>query len=293
MKNGAVFAAVLSAALYAVSIPIAKIFLADIGPLMMSAFLYLGAGFFMAVSGGVLRALKVNLPTGGLPLSRSDMPYGIGMIVLNIAALAAVMTGLSLTSAATASLLSNFEIAATAVIALMIFHERVPGRLWIAIVLVTVSSIVLSVENTGAVTLSPGAFLILAGCLFWGFENNCTRKLADKSPLTIVVLKGIFSGAGALLLAVIAGETLPPVLPAAGVMLLGFVSYGLSIFFYVYAQRFIGAARTSTYYAVAPFIGAAFSLVMFQEMPTVQFAAALVIMALGVYFASTRRSYKS
>jgi len=59
------------------------------------------------------------------------------------------------------------------------------------------------------------------------------------------------------------------------------------IYFYIYAQRDLGAAKTSTYYAVSPFIGAGLSLIIFSARPSVSFIAALLIMALGTYFAST------
>ena len=45
-------------------------------------------------------------------------------------------------------------------------------------------------------------------------------------------------------------------------MLLGFVAYGLSIFLYIRAQRDLGAAKTSAYYAIAPFIGTFLSFVV-------------------------------
>ena len=70
-------------------------------------------------------------------------------------------------------------------------------------------------------------------------------------------------------------------------LILGFVAYGLSIYFYIYAQRDLGAAKTSTYYAISPFIGAALSLIIFREFPSAIFVIALIIMAIGTYFAST------
>ncbi|MBO5245525.1 MAG: EamA family transporter [Selenomonadales bacterium] len=73
-------------------------------------------------------------------------------------------------------------------------------------------------------------------------------------------------------------------------LLFGFVAYGLSIYFYIYAQRDLGAAKTSTYYAISPFIGTALSLMIFREQPSMIFLIALVIMAIGTYFASTNDS---
>lgn len=68
--------------------------------------------------------------------------------------------------------------------------------------------------------------------------------------------------------------------------LLGFITYGLSILFYIYAQRYLGAARTSTFYAISPFIGAGLSLIIFQEIPTPVFLIALAIMLIGTFLAS-------
>ena len=99
----------------------------------------------------------------------------------------------------------------------------------------------------------------------------------------MVVVKGLGSGAGALAVALLAGDALPALPDAVAALVLGFVAYGLSIFFYVYAQRGLGAARTSAYYAVNPFIGAALSLALFQTLPGPAFLLALVLMALGAW----------
>ena len=69
--------------------------------------------------------------------------------------------------------------------------------------------------------------------------------------------------------------------PYAAAMALGFVTYGLSIFYYTHAQRIIGAARTSAYYAITPFIGAVLSMVILGEKPDYLFFIALVIMIIG------------
>lgn len=92
---------------------------------------------------------------------------------------------------------------------------------------------------------------------------------------------------GSLLLSLIIGERFNGIGYIILALLLGFVAYGLSIYFYIYAQRDLGAAKTSTYYAVSPFIGAALSLVIFRELPSAVFLIALIIMAIGTYFAST------
>lgn len=177
------------------------------------------------------------------------------MVALDIAAPIFLMLGLSRTASANVSLLNNFEIVATSLIALVVFKEAVSRRLWLAIGLITLSSVVLSLEDSGSFQFSGGSLLVLLACVCWGFENNCTRMMSDSDPLEIVVVKGFGSGLGSLVIAFAAGEAFPAPKWIPAIMFLGFVSYGLSIFFYVYAQRTLGAALTSAFYAVAPLSG--------------------------------------
>lgn len=276
-----VFFALLAAALYALNSPVSKLLLNDVAPAMMAALLYLGAGAGMLLLGLVRKAAGAK--TKEARLSKKDLPYVILMIVLDILAPVFLMLGLMRTTAENASLINNFEIVATSLIALVIFREKISPKLWVAILLITLSSIILSLEDASGLCFSVGSAFVMAACVSWGFENNMTRKLSMSDPLEIVVVKGLGSGTGALITALLAGESFPAVGHAVSVLLLGFVAYGLSIYFYVYAQRFLGAARTSAYYAVQPFIGVVLSLVIFRQLPGAHFYIALVIMMAGTY----------
>ncbi len=277
----AIFFALLAAALYALNAPISKLLLTEIPATMMAGLLYLGAGLGMFV------VEKVHKNQKEQPLTKKELPYTIAMVVLDIAAPIFLMIGLTTCSAANASLLNNFEIVATSVIALCIFKEVISKRLWLAIVLVTISSILLSFEDMSSLTFSWGSIFVLLACVCWGFENNCTRNLSSKNPAEIVIIKGLGSGLGSIVISLIIGERYFNIGYMAIALLLGFVAYGLSIYFYIYAQRDLGAAKTSTYYAISPFIGTALSLIIFREMPSYIFIIALIIMAVGTYFAST------
>ena len=276
--------ALLAAALYAISSPVSKVLLGDVSPTMMAALLYLGAGLGMLLLGVIRR--QAGLGASEQRLTRKDLPYTVGMISLDIAAPICLMAGLATTTSANASLLNNFEIVATSLIALLVFREAISRRLWIAIGLITLSSLILSFEDASSLSFSSGSLLVLAACVCWGFENNCTRMMSQSDPLEIVVLKGFGSGLGSLAIAFAVGESLPALPYVLGSLLLGFLAYGLSIFFYVYAQRQLGAAKTSAYYAIAPFIGAGLSLALFREWPEPSFWVALAIMAAGAYLAA-------
>ena len=272
----AIFSAILAAALYALNAPASKLLLQNVPPSMMAALLYLGAGLGMLLMGLARKA--AGRPSAEAHLTRKDLPYTIGMIVLDILAPIFLMIGISHTTAANASLLNNFEIVATSLIALFIFKEKISRRLWLAIGLTVLSSALLTVEDAGSLKFSVGSvFVLLASCC-WGLENNCTRMLSQSDPQEIVIVKGLGSGAGALLVALLTGESFPAWGYVPFALLLGFVAYGLSIYFYVYAQRYLGAARTSAYYAIAPFIGVLMSLAVFREMPGMIFFAALAVM---------------
>jgi len=278
----AILSALLAAAFYAVNVPVSKLLLRDVGPAMMAALLYLGAGLGI----GLVSLFRREDRSQARPLSRQDLPFVVGMIVLDIAAPILLMMGIRAGSSSSASLLGNFEIAATAVIALFVFHEGVSKRLWAAIGLITLSSALLSFQGADSLRFSPGSLLVLLAAACWGFENNCTRMISSKSTYEIVVLKGVFSGTGSLAIALARGEALPTPPAAAAALLLGFVAYGLSIFLYVRAQSALGAAKTSAYYAAAPFIGAFLSFVFLRERLSALYLAALAVMLAGTALAA-------
>lgn len=215
-KVWAIWLAILAAALYAINMPVSKILLESVPPTILAAFLYLGAGIGI----GIPFLLK-NGNGEREKLTRKDLPYTIGMIVLDILAPIFLMFGLLNTTSANASLLNNFEIVATSIIALVVFKEAISKRLWLAIALVALSSAILS------------------------FEDMPSFKLI------------------------------------AVALVLGFVAYGLSIFFYIWAQSVLGAAKTSAYYAIAPFLGSALSFLLLREPLSLQYGVALLVMLAG------------
>lgn len=272
-KKTAIICAIAAAALYAINIPASKWLLQYVPPMMMAAFLYLGAGLGLGIS-GLIRRDEALLA----PIAAMDVPYVAGMILLDIAAPILLMLGLRTADAANASLLNNFEIVATTLIACFLFREKIGWRLVIAIVLVTAASVALSYEGAGSLRFNGGSLLVLAATCCWGLENNCTRMLSHRSPSQTTILKGFGSGLGSLAVALCCGEPLPPFRWVPLVLLLGFVAYGLSIALYIRAQHHLGAAKTSAYYSIAPFLGVLFGVMLLGERPTSLFWLGLGIM---------------
>lgn len=274
-KSSSTIFAILAAALYALSAPVGKVLLGHAGAAMMAAFLYLGAGLGLALWGRIVPDREAS------PITRQDLPYILGMILLDIAAPILLMLGLQRTGSANASLLNNFEIVATSLIAWLLFREKLSRRLSLAIVLVTFASIVLGYEGSESLRFGAGSALVLAAACCWGLENNCTRMLSRCSSVQITTIKGIFSGLGSLIVAFCAGESLPGLRWIPAILLLGFVAYGLSINFYIKAQKELGAAKTSAWYSIAPFLGVVFGIVLLGERPDGRFFLGLGLMVLA------------
>ena len=279
-KLQSIFFAVLAAVFYAVNVPFSKQLLQDVPPTFMASFLYFGAG----IGVGIMYLFHWSNEQKEERLTKDNLPYTIGMVVLDIFAPIFLMLGVSIGSSANASLLGNFEIVATTLIALLIFKETVSKRLWIAILFITISSIILSFEGSGSFHFSLGSLFVLLATICWGMENNCTRKISEKSTYQIVTIKGLCCGLGSFVVASVVGESLPSVKYIILAMLLGFVAYGLSIFLYIRAQRDLGAAKTSAYYAVAPFIGTFLAFVINGEQLSVAYLVGLFFMIIGTLF---------
>jgi len=196
VQHRAILFAILAAALYAISSPL---LLKEVPPTFMASFLYLGAGIGMALV-GLVRTVN-GIESGEKRLTTKEIPYTVGMIVLDIAAPIFLMIGLTTATPENVSLLNNFEIVSTSLIALFIFKERITKRLWSAIILITLASMILSMENTNSFSFSIGSIFVLLACTCWGLENNFSRKLSIKDPLQVVVIKGFGSGTGSLLIA--------------------------------------------------------------------------------------------
>lgn len=279
-KITAIICAILAAVFYALNTPFSKVLLKNISPTFMASFLYLGAG----IGVGFMYLFQYKKEDSSMRLSRKDLPYTILMVVLDVIAPIFLMIGISIGSSANASLLGNFEIVATSIIALVIFKEDVSKNLWIAIVFITLSSIILSFEGQESFRFSYGSLFVILATMSWGLENNCTRKISNKSSYQIVTIKGLCSGIASLIISIIIGEKFPEIRYTFFALLLGYVAYGLSIFLYVRSQRDLGAAKTSAYYAIAPFIGTFLCFLVNGEALSASYFVGLILMIVGTVF---------
>lgn len=276
-----VILAIGGAALFGASAPVAKALLGTVDPIILAALLYLGCG------AGLLLAKVATVRSGKREagLSRADLPWLAGSVLAGgVVAPVLLMIGLQSTPAATASLLLNFECVATTAIAAIVFKEAVDRRVWVAICLITAAAAILTLDLSGAFGVSAGALAIVAACAFWGIDNNLTCNISAKDPVTIGLVKGLVAGAFSFILAIMLGRPLPAgYSPVLIVLVVGALSYGLSIVLYILAARGMGAARTSAWFGIAPFAGTALSLVLFTDAPLLQLLASLPLMIAGAF----------
>jgi len=278
-----VFYAILAALFYGFGAPLSKLLLNHISPYMMSSLLYFGAGFGMLIV--IIFSKKQRVIPLNKSFGKSDIKYIILMIVLDIIAPILLMLGLLRTTASTASLLNNFEIVFTAIIAMFFFKEIIGKKMWFSIFLIVAAGILLTFEDFTGLHISIGALFVIGASLSWGLENNCTRMLSRGNPLYVVILKGLGSGLGSFIIALSLNQFFAVWYFILLALLLGFFSYGMSLYFYISAQRHLGAARTSVYYAIAPFAGALFSFIVLGETLSIIFVIAFVIMLIGARLA--------
>jgi drug/metabolite transporter (DMT)-like permease len=276
---GFIFQALLAALFFGASAPISKLLLEDVPPVLMAAFLYLGSGtgiFLVKLS----QSLAFNQTEAGI--KRPDVKWLAGAIISGgILAPIVLMVSLQYTPASTASLLLNFEGVGTTLIALFFFRESISRRALSAIFVITLASIFLSTNFEGRFAFSLGALGVILACVLWGVDNNFTRNISAKDPLTIVAWKGLVAGTFSLLLGLGLGQQLPALVSILGILLLGFISYGLSTMLFIYSMRGLGAARTSALYGTAPLAGVMLSFIIFRDPITLLFIFAAALMASG------------
>lgn len=288
-----VFQALLAAMFFGASAPLAKLLLGDIEPIPLAAFLYLGSGLGLLVVRGLQHVAK-PIAAMETPIRKADLKWLAGAILAGgIAAPIILLYSLRATPAATASLLLNFEAVATTLIAALAFKEYVSRRAWGAIVTITLASILLSANPNSAWGFSLGATGILAACALWGLDNNLTRNISARNPLTIVTIKGLAAGAFSLVLAITLGSRLPGWNIILEAMILGGLSYGLSTSLFIWAMRGLGASRTSALFGTAPLAGITFSFLIFRDAISWMLWLAIPLVVAGtVLLVSENHSHK-
>ncbi|MSQ51660.1 MAG: DMT family transporter [Betaproteobacteria bacterium] len=284
-NRSGILAALAAAVLFGLGTPLAKALLEHASPWLLAALLYLGSGCGL----WLMRCVRAS---PAVALTRGDWRWLAGAIVTGgILGPVLLLTGLAAMPASGAALLLNAEAVFTALLAWFVFKENFDARIVLGMLAIIAGAAVLAWPADNAVefdSLWP-AVAVLGACFAWAIDNNLTRKVALAEASWIAMVKGLAAGATNLVLALLLGAAWPGAATVMGAALIGFFSYGASLVLFVIALRHLGSARTSAYFSVAPFFGAAVALALFGEPFTVQLFAGAALMAIGVALHLTER----
>jgi drug/metabolite transporter (DMT)-like permease len=276
------FLALMSAALFGASTPLAKLLLgAGANPGLLAGLLYLGSGIGLSLF-IALRTVS-GVRRSEAPLRPADWPWlALTVICGGVIGPLLLMVGLAQTSPTSTSLLLNAESLFTMAIAWIVFRENVDRRLLVGAAAILAGAVVLS-WTSGPATGGAGPFWVLGACLAWAVDNNLTRKLSAADPMQITAIKGVIAGVVNLTIALASGAALPGATVLGAAACVGFLGYGVSLVLFVLSLRGLGAARTGAYFSTAPFLGALLSLALFHDALSLKLLSAAVLMGIGVY----------
>lgn len=291
--NTGITYALAAAILFGAGTPFAKMLIGQTSPILLAGLLYVGSG--LGLGFWLMLRRFVRKPVVGIAsLTAPDMPWLAGAVLAGgIIAPVLLMTGLAYTPASTASLLLNLEAVLTALLAWFVFREHFDRRIVVGMALIVVAGVLLSWEQSagdGAALMIPrGALYIAAACLCWAIDNNLTRKISAGDAIQIASIKGLVAGIVNLSIAWWLALPLPAPGDAAIAAAVGFAGYGLSLVLFIVALRHLGTARTGAYFSIAPFAGAAISVLLLGEIPTPVSWIAAVLMAAGIWLHLTEK----
>ncbi len=283
--------ALASAVLFGVTAPLSKVLLGSIDPQMLAGLFYAGAGVGLAAVH--LSRAGLGIPAPEAPLRRADIPWLAIIIAFGgVLGPLLLMLGLGRTSASSGSLLLNLESLATMGIAWVFFRENVDSRLLLGAFAIVLGAVVLSWDGH-RISFDAGAMLIAGACIAWGIDNNLTRKLSSSDPVLIAMTKGLAAGVFNIGVAMLRGNSLPPLPGIAAAAVIGFFSIGVSLVLFVLALRHLGTARTGAYFSLAPFVGAIAAVGFLGELLTARLAIAAALMGFGLWMHLTERHVHS
>lgn len=269
-----------AAALFGLSAPLSKALLGEMSPQVLAGLLYLGGGL------GLTAYRRVRPSSVEAPLERADRPTLIAIVLAGgVLAPLLMLYGLERTTAVTGSLLLNLEAPFTVAMAVLFFREHVSRAVLAGIVLIVAAAAVLKLEDGSHGADTAGVLLLAGACGAWALDNNLTQRLSLREPIALVRVKALGAGAFNLTLGLaLAGGELPALRMIAAALVVGSLSYGVSIVLDAYALRLVGAAREAAYFATAPFVGALGAALLLGESLGALDVGVMVVMAAGVAF---------
>ncbi len=242
---------------------------------MLAGLLYVGAFVALSLAG---RRSRTEARLRRADASRMTLIVIAGGLVAPVL----LLLGLDRVTGITGSLLLNLEGPLTIVVGVALFREHLPRQALAGALVIFSGAFVLGLQTGDTHADWIGVLLIAVACAAWAIDNNLTQSLTVRDPRSIVRVKTGVAGTVNVALAFAIGQHLPEASVLAAVLLLGAVSYGLSVYLDALALRDLGAAREAAIFAVAPFAGALLAPFVLPETFGVQELAAGALMAIGL-----------
>jgi drug/metabolite transporter (DMT)-like permease len=273
--------ATLSAGLFGISPVLCKLLIGDMSPALLAGLLYLGSGVGLQIllifqRRNSLRELMQLSPQHRIKLLGAVLSGGV------IAPLC-LTYGIKYGTATEVTLLLNLETVATTLIAWLIFKEYIGPRVWAGKLLILIAAAIVVLKSEGGFDFSLSGILVVLACIFWGIDNNLTRDVEELSSTVLASIKGLGAGVFTIMLALLFSNGSATGFQIGGALLVGSLSYGLSLVLFVEALRKIGSARTATFFATGPFVGTLLSVVLLGERPSVFYWVAVSLMLAGIF----------
>ncbi len=268
--------ALLAALLFGASTPASKLLLDDLPPLQLAGLLYLGAA-----AGTLPLALRQRARRARRRIDRANGVRLVGSVVLGgIAGPVLVLLALREASSASVALLLNLELVATAALGVLAFREHLGRAGWLGVATGLLAGLLLSAQ--GGPPGARAAVLVAAACVAWACDNHLTALIDAVSAAEAACLKGLVAGAVNLALGLVQEPLRAGAEAVGAALVLGVLSYGLSIVLYVIAAQHLGATRAQAAFACAPFLGAALGWLLLGEALGVAYAGAGLLLVAGV-----------
>lgn len=266
----------ISAFLYGLNVPISKLFIDKIFPNEMLFLLYFGnvIVMFFIILFNKKETFKFN---------RKEMPSIVGIVLSEVITSLLLIKALQSLNASTVSLLSILETSATVILSIFIFKSKLSKKLILSVIFVTIGSIILSFNDINNFNISFSILLVLIVTFIWGLENNLTEKISNTKSLPLVFYKCLSVSLFSFILILGKSNIIDLILNYWYLIIFGF-TYGISILFFAYGTKYIGASKTAIIFSFSPIFSTFLSFIIFKDNISILFIISFIFMLFGIYF---------
>jgi len=283
MQKKAILFGLLAGLLFGIATPISKLLLASLSSYTIAGLLYFGAA--LAFLPYMVKNYRMDFR---LALKKINSLKLLGIVTFGgVLGPLFLLAGLNSANSASVSIWLNFELVATAVLGMLLFKKHLSRYALLGILFTLSAGIIISL-NEDMTGLRSGIFVVFA-CIFWGIDNHLTTIVDGISSKATTFIKGLVGGIVNVTLGIVLFDAMDLLqVQALLAILLGMVSYGISIVLYVSASQIIGATRGQILFSTSPLWGIIGATVLLAEPITWVTTVSVVLLSTGIVFSNVR-----